>query len=172
MCGYNYYTTSVLYYVGTPAQPFTVIFDTGSSNLWYDYGRVNVVHCVYARVFHLRNAHTSYLRSCVHFVLACVLRASHLHLLIHLIHFPPCIRIPSSKCRSLACFRHHRYNAVKSSTYQANGTEFAIRYGTGAVSGYISKDVLSMGGLEVEVDFGEATRTPGLVFLAGKVVLL
>ena len=96
-------------YLGTPQQGFTVIFDTGSSNLW----------------------------------------------------------IPSSNCKSLACFRHRRYNALSSSTYKPNGTEFAIRYGTGSCSGVISSDVLNMGGLQTRVDFGEALKLPGLVFLAG-----
>ena len=154
------------HHLGTPPQAFSVIFDTGSSNLW----------------------------------------------------------VPSSKCRSLACFRHRRYNAAKSSTYQANGTAFGIRYGTGEVAGYIShvrglgfgfgfgfsgadflslshflslflsvfapcvsrtyslfalcpwvslhghghQDVLDMGGLKVDVDFGETIKQPGLVFVAGK----
>jgi saccharopepsin len=93
--------------LGTPPQPFRVIFDTGSSNLW----------------------------------------------------------VPSIKCRSISCWRHRRYDSSKSSTYSANGTEFSIRYGTGAASGFISRDVLEMGGVKVDIDFAEATKTPGLVFL-------
>ena len=94
-------------HLGTPAQPFKVIFDTGSSNLW----------------------------------------------------------VPSKKCRSITCWRHKRYDATKSTTHVANGTQFAIKYGTGAASGYISNDVLTMpGDLKLTVDFAEATKTPGLVF--------
>jgi Eukaryotic aspartyl protease len=57
-------------------------------------------------------------------------------------------RVASSKCR-LSCGLHHRYNAAKSHTYQKNGTEFAIQYGSGPVSGYFSEDNLDIGGLTV-----------------------
>ncbi len=39
---------------------------------------------------------------------------------------------------------HRRYNSGKSSTYQANGTEFKIQYGSGAVEGFLSIDNLGV----------------------------
>ncbi|KAK9074152.1 hypothetical protein SSX86_006749 [Deinandra increscens subsp. villosa] len=98
--------------IGTPPQKFTVIFDTGSANLW----------------------------------------------------------VPSSKCYlSLACFFHSKYKASRSSTYKKNGTSAAIQYGTGAISGVFSQDSVTLGDLVVkEQDFIEATREPGITFLAAK----
>jgi len=96
--------------VGTPAQDFKVVFDTGSSNLW----------------------------------------------------------VPSSKCSSIACFFHSKYDATKSTTFKPNGTEFAIRYGSGAVEGILSKDKLSIADLTATVTFGEATKEPGFAFVFGK----
>ncbi|XP_021274894.1 aspartic proteinase A1-like [Herrania umbratica] len=98
--------------IGTPSQTFTVIFDTGSSNLW----------------------------------------------------------VPSSKCYfSVACYFHSKYKSSQSSTYQKNGTSAAIQYGTGAISGFFSQDAVKVGDLVVNnQDFIEATREPGITFLAAK----
>ncbi|GLT29419.1 hypothetical protein SLA2020_042900 [Shorea laevis] len=98
--------------VGTPTQKFTVIFDTGSSNLW----------------------------------------------------------VPSSKCYfSVACFFHSKYKASESSTYEKNGQSASIQYGTGAISGFFSYDNVAVGDLVVkDQEFIEATREPGLTFLAAK----
>lgn len=77
--------------------------------------------------------------------------------------------VPGSQCNSIACFLHTKYDSSKSSTYKKNGTEFEIRYGSGAVSGYISQDTLYMGGLTIpKQDFGETTNEPGLAFAFGK----
>ncbi|KAK3433456.1 hypothetical protein EUGRSUZ_D01351 [Eucalyptus grandis] len=98
--------------IGTPPQKFTVIFDTGSSNLW----------------------------------------------------------VPSSKCYlSVACFFHSKYQASQSSTYKRNGKSASIQYGTGAISGFFSNDNVQVSNLVVkDQEFIEATREPGVTFMAAK----
>jgi len=79
--------------------------------------------------------------------------------------------VPSSKCKLLdvACQLHAKYHADKSSTYQANGTTFAIQYGSGAVSGVLSGDIVRLGDLTVKNQiFGEATEEPGVAFIAAR----
>jgi len=88
--------------VGTPPQKVSVIFDTGSSNLW----------------------------------------------------------VPT---KNKFLQRHHLYKHSKSSTYEKNGTVFAIQYGSGAVKGQFSKDDISIGPFTVKgYTFAEVDNTGGM----------
>jgi hypothetical protein len=94
--------------IGTPPQNFTVIYDTGSSDLW----------------------------------------------------------VPSVNCTSDACTNKNTYNSSLSSTYTLDNRPFAIQYGSGAVSGVMSQDSVTMGGfVAVNQTFGEMLASPGQSFV-------
>ncbi|KAJ5481735.1 hypothetical protein N7475_000547 [Penicillium sp. IBT 31633x] len=77
--------------------------------------------------------------------------------------------VPSQECNSIACFLHSKYDSSASSTYEKNGTEFEIRYGSGSLSGFVSRDNLQIGDLKIKgQDFAEATNEPGLAFAFGR----
>ncbi|XP_068585744.1 renin [Cebidichthys violaceus] len=98
--------------IGSPAQMFNVVFDTGSSNLW----------------------------------------------------------VPSQSCSpfSTACFTHNRYDASKSRTYIENGTGFSIQYASGNVRGFLSEDVVVVGGIPVVQVFAEAASLSAMPFIFAK----
>jgi len=77
--------------------------------------------------------------------------------------------VPSAQCTSIACFLHSKYDSSLSSTYKANGSEFSIQYGSGAMQGFVSNDKLTIGDLAIpSQDFAEATKEPGLAFAFGR----
>ncbi|KAL4785707.1 aspartic peptidase domain-containing protein [Aspergillus varians] len=77
--------------------------------------------------------------------------------------------VPSSECGSIACYLHQKFDSSSSSTYKKNGSEFAIKYGSGSLSGFVSQDNLQIGDLKIKgQDFAEATNEPGLAFAFGR----
>lgn len=67
----------------------------------------------------------------------------------------------------LAAVLHHKYDASKSSTYVENGTEFAIHYGTGSLSGFLSQDTVTVSNCPCpklpQPAFGRALEAVGLL---------
>lgn len=77
--------------------------------------------------------------------------------------------VPSTDCGSIACYLHTKYDHSSSSTYKKNGSDFAIRYGSGSLTGYISQDHMTIGDLKIKDQlFAEATEEPGLAFAFGR----
>jgi phytepsin len=79
--------------------------------------------------------------------------------------------VPSSKCSffNIACYLHNKYTAENSKTYAEDGREFSIQYGSGALTGYFSKDTLTIGedGLQIKDQiFAEAVQEPSISFIA------
>ncbi|XP_020038773.1 renin [Castor canadensis] len=78
--------------------------------------------------------------------------------------------VPSTKCSPLytACEIHSLYDSSESSSYMENGTEFAIHYGSGKVKGFLSQDLVTVGGITVMQTFGEVTELPLIPFMMAK----
>ncbi|XP_040591997.1 napsin-A isoform X3 [Mesocricetus auratus] len=75
--------------------------------------------------------------------------------------------VPSARCHffSLPCWFHRRFNSKASSSFQPNGTKFAIQYGTGQLNGILSQDRLTIGGIRgASVTFAEALWESSMVF--------
>lgn len=77
--------------------------------------------------------------------------------------------VPSQDCGSIACYLHSKYDHSDSSSYKKNGSDFAIRYGSGSLEGYVSEDTVQIGDLKIKNQlFAEATSEPGLAFAFGR----
>jgi len=77
--------------------------------------------------------------------------------------------VPSVRCTSIACFLHTKFDSSASSTFKKNGSSFSIKYGSGSMEGFVSRDHLKIGDLTIEDQlFAEALKEPGLAFAFGK----
>ncbi|XP_061114122.1 renin [Conger conger] len=78
--------------------------------------------------------------------------------------------VPSDDCSPLytACFTHNRYDSSKSQTHVPNGTGFSIQYAAGNVRGFLSEDIVMVGGIPVVQVFAEATALPAIPFIFAK----
>jgi phytepsin len=79
--------------------------------------------------------------------------------------------IPSAKCAftQIPCDLHAKYESKNSRTAVPDGAPFAIRYGSGSLSGFLSEDTLTWAGLPIQHQtFAEATKEPGLAFMFAK----
>jgi len=75
--------------------------------------------------------------------------------------------IYSSTCDAIACWYHSTYNAEKSSTYVADGQAFDITYGSGSITGYVSRDTAQLGdAISTNFGFGEVVGVTGAAFYA------
>ena len=67
------------------------------------------------------------------------------------------------------CAQHDTYTAEASSTYSADGQEFAISYGSGDISGYVSRDTVALGDFTAtNFGFGEVLSASGVAFYASQ----
>jgi len=77
--------------------------------------------------------------------------------------------VPSKTCPfyNIACQLHSKYDNTKSSSYVKNSSTFAIRYGSGSLSGFVSQDTTCLGDVCVPgLLFAEAVKEPGVAFVA------
>lgn len=74
--------------------------------------------------------------------------------------------VPGPQCTGCT---HRKYDATKSSSYTANGTEFVIHYGSGALTGVIDADDTEIAGLVMPQQlFAESTEEPGISWTVGR----
>lgn len=79
--------------------------------------------------------------------------------------------VPSAQCPwyEVACLVHSKYSSADSSTYQEDGTSFAIQYGSGSLQGFMSIDTMTVAGETIPLQsFAEATSEPSVSFIFGK----
>ncbi|KAI1659230.1 acid protease [Daldinia decipiens] len=67
--------------------------------------------------------------------------------------------VMGSGCVTTACAKHNTYGPNDSKTYKDTEEGYSVEYGSGAVSGHVVSDSISIAGLEVTMPFGVANIT-------------
>merc|ERR1712066_1029825 len=76
-------------------------------------------------------------------------------------------------CSFFTCWRHPRYHADKSKTFEQDGRKYSVQYGSGPVEGVFSKDTVTVGSIDVKSQpFAEVSKVSfgplNIAFAAGK----
>lgn len=64
-----------------------------------------------------------------------------------------------SNCDSTACGEHTTWTPTDSTSYKDAGEGFSIAYGTGTVEGELAQDSITIGSVEITMEFGVANTT-------------
>jgi len=81
--------------------------------------------------------------------------------------------VPGKKCGFLTCWAHPRFHEEKSKTFERDGREYKVQYGSGPVEGVFGKDTVTVGSIDVKGQlFAEVTKVSfgplNVAFAAGK----
>ncbi|XP_028652959.1 pepsin A-like [Erpetoichthys calabaricus] len=73
--------------------------------------------------------------------------------------------VPSIYCKSIACANHTKFNPAQSSTFRSTSQDISIEYGTGAMSGILGYDTVTIGSIvDTNQMFGLSEDEPGSTF--------
>ncbi|TKR70594.1 hypothetical protein L596_022599 [Steinernema carpocapsae] len=130
--------------IGSSGQTFAVVLDTGSANLW-----VPDTTCGNRRAVEASEV-------------GCPDYCSN-PTFCQIICDPSCCSSPKKAALTSTCASKHKFDSSKSTTYQKNGQQWSISYGTGSADGFLGVDTVCFGDHNTnqlcvpKTTFGQAT---------------